>query len=151
MSTVEENRVSDAAELQNVLTRYIDSYEGYHQAAEVVDSTTLKEAFLEIAARRKIIVEHVATLIVRQGEKPDESGSPEAAVHRWWIRVRAKMTDEEFKATLEECVRGEKELARTIDSALEHGNLDERHAAIVAEVATELKEALRTFQSVLGR
>ncbi len=150
MLTAEETRISDAAELQNVLTRYIDSYDGYLQAADVVESLTLKDAFLEIAARRKMIVSHVATLIIRQGEKPDESGSPEAAVHRWWIRVRAKMTDEEFKATLEECVRGEKELARTIDSAMEHGNLQAHHAAIVAEVATELKEALKTFESVLG-
>lgn len=151
MSTAEETRVNDAAELQNVLTRYIDSYDGYTQAAAVVDSPSLAAAFLEIAARRKIIVQHVAVLIVQQGEKADTGGSPEAALHRWWIRVRALMTEEEFKATLAECVRGEKELARTIQDALEHGNLEENHAAIVAEVSTELKEAIHTFESVLGR
>ncbi len=149
MPTDEEIRITDAAELQNVLTRYVDSYDGYTQAAKVVESPGLSAAFLEIAARRKTIVEHVATLIVRQGEKPDVDGSPEAAVHRWWIRVRAGMTQEEFKATLAECVRGEKELARTIEGALSHGNLEANHAAIVAEVATELKEALRTFEAVL--
>ncbi len=151
MPTAEEIRVTDAAELQNVLTRYIDSYDGYHQAAEVVDSPTLAAAFLEIADRRKVIVQHVATLIVHQGEKVDPSGSPEAAIHRWWIRLRANMTDEEFKATLAECVRGEKELARTIQDALDHGNLEANHASIVAEVSTELREALHTFESVLGR
>ena len=149
MPTVEETRIADAAELQNVLTRYVDSYDGYTQAAEVVDSPGLKVAFLEIAARRKIIVAHVATLIVKQGEKPEVEGSPEAAVHRWWMRARANMTSEEFKATLAECVRGEKELARTIESALEHGNLEANHAAIIAEIATELKEALHTFEAVL--
>lgn len=150
MPTAEEARASDAAELQNVLTRYVDSFDGYTQAAEVVESPGLKAAFLEIAARRKTIVEHVATLIVKQGEKADLDGSPEAAVHRWWIRVRAGMTDEEFKATLAECVRGEKELARTIQTALEHGNLEANHATIVAEVATELKAALQTFESALN-
>lgn len=142
---------TDAAELQAVLTRYVDSYDGYLQAAEVVDSPNLATAFREIAARRKVIVDHVTTLIIKQGEKPDADGSPEAALHRWWIRVRTKMSDEEFKATLEECVRGEKELARTIDEALEHGNLETTHAAIVAEVASELKEALQTFEMVLER
>ena len=61
------------------------------------------------------------------------------------------MTDEEFKVTLAECVRGEKELARTIQVALDHGNLEGNHAAIIAEVATELKEALNTFESVLSQ
>jgi len=150
MPTEEEIRITDAAELQNVLTRYVDSYDGYTQAAAVVESPGLAAAFLEIAARRKIIVDHVATMIERQGEKSDLEGSPEAAVHRWWIRVRAGMTQEEFKATLAECVRGEKELARTIEGALAHGNLEASHAAIVAEVATELKEALQTFQQVLA-
>lgn len=151
MLTAEESRVTDAAELQNVLTRYIDSYDGYTQAAAVVDSPTLAAAFLEIAARRQVILQHVAVLIVEQGEKADTSGSPEAALHRWWIRVRAMMTDEEFKATLAECVRGEKELARTIQDTLDHGNLEANHAAIVAEVSAELKEAIQTFESVIGR
>ncbi len=150
MPTAEEERISDAAELQNVLTRYVDSCDGYNQAAEVVESQSLAAAFLEIAARRKVIVAHVSALIVRQGEKPEVGGSPEAAIHRWWIRVRAKMTDEEFKSTLAECVRGEKELARTIEEALDHGNLEAHHASIIAEVATELKEALHTFETVLS-
>lgn len=149
MPTAEEIRVTDAAELQNVLTRYVDSSEGYTQAAEVVESIGLANAFLEIAARRKIIVEHVGALIVQQGEKADFEGSPEAAIHRWWMRVRAGMTSEEFKATLAECIRGEKELARTIEKALAHGNLEANHAAIVKEVATELKETIQTFESVI--
>lgn len=151
MTASEIPRPTDAAELQSVLTRYVDSYDGYLQAAEAVDSPNLAAAFREIAARRKIIVEHVAALITKQGEKPDAEGSPEAAIHRWWIRLRTTMTNEEFKATLAECVRGEKELARTVDEVLEHGNLETSHAAVVAEVAAGLKEALQTFEMVLER
>ncbi len=151
MLSEEETRIKDAAELQHVLTRYIDSYDGYKQAADVVESQSLKEAFLEIAERRKIIVEHVSTLIIKQGEKPDVEGSAEGAVHRWWIRLRAKMTDEEFKATLAECVRGETVLANTIQSALDHGQLESQHAEILAEVSTELKQALQTFETAIGR
>lgn len=150
MATDEEIRISDAAELQTILTRYIDSYDGYQQAAAVVESASLKEAFLEIAARRKIIVEHVTTLIVKQGENPDVEGSPEAAVHRWWIRIRAQMTDEEFKATLAECVRGETVLSKAIRNALDAGNLDTNHAQILSEVSTELEQALQTFETALG-
>ncbi len=149
MPTEEETRVKDAAELQRVLTRYIDSYDGYHQAAEVVDSPWLKSAFVEIAERRKPVIEHVATLIAAQGEKPDTEGSTEAALHRWWIRARAKMTDEELKAVLAECVRGETVLANAVDGALEHGALDSNHAEILLEISAELKAALETFKTAL--
>lgn len=150
MPTMEDPQVTDAAELQNVLTRYIDSHEGYKQAAAMVNSPTLAAAFLEIAERRHVIVQNVSSLILHQGEKVDTNSSPEAAIHRWWMRVRAMMTDEEFRATLAECLRGEKELARTIKDALIHGNLETNHAAIISSVYSELKKAIRTFQSVLN-
>ena len=151
MAAASDPKITDAAELQNVLTRYSDSFFGYIQAAQVIDSKHLANAFLEIAARRKVIVKRVASLSVEEGEKPETDGSPEGAIHRWWIRVRAGMTDEEFKATLEECVRGEKELARTVSNALDHGTLDSNHAAILTEVTAELKEALNIFETALGR
>lgn len=58
-----EDTVTDAAELQNVLTRYVDSIEGYTQAAAVVGTPHLASAFLDIAQRRKAIAEQVAHLI----------------------------------------------------------------------------------------
>ncbi|GAA5116852.1 PA2169 family four-helix-bundle protein [Luteolibacter yonseiensis] len=150
MLTLEDRPVKDAAELQHVLTRYIDSYHGYQQAAAVVSSPSFAEAFLEIADRRQLIVRHVSTLILNQGEKVDSESSPEATLHRWWMLARALMTDDELKAVLAECVRGEKELSRTIHDVLTHGNLDANHAAIITDVATELEEAIRTFESVLN-
>jgi len=151
MATAAEPEVTDAAELQNVLTRYSDSYFGYLQAAEVVQCESLATAFVEIAARRKEIVKRVASMIAAQGEKPDTKGSPEGVIHRWWICVRAGMSEEEFRATLEECVRGETELARTVSEALEVGALLPDHAELLAQVKVELEEALRTFRIALGR
>ena len=150
MANADSISAKDAAELQNVLTRYVDSCDGYAEAAKAVDSTDLAAAFLEIAGRRKLIVDHISALIEKQGEKPDEDGSPEAAVHRWWLRLRARMSTEELEATLAECVRGEKELERTVNAALEKGDLESRHAAILAEIAIELKAAIHTFEAALG-
>lgn len=144
------NQNSDAADLQTVLTRYVDSYDGYTEAAKVVESPSLAAAFLEIALRRKDIVEQVSSMIAKQGEAPDQEGSPEAAVHRWWIRMRAQMTEEDFKATLEECVRGEQELARTVQGALDKGQLSAAHAAILSQVADELLLSLKTFKSAIS-
>ncbi|MES2476284.1 MAG: PA2169 family four-helix-bundle protein [Verrucomicrobiota bacterium] len=150
MTAAEEKTSNDAAELQRVLTRYIDSYHGYLQAAEVTDSTDLADAFREIAQRRESIVHEMAQLIRRNGEKPDETSSPEAAIHRWWMRVRAGLTEEELRATLAECVRGEKELRRTIQNAIEGGCLDTANARLLAEISEELHAAIATFEGALG-
>ncbi len=151
MIATDKPTIHDAAELQNVLTRYIDSCEGYSQAAEVMESPDAASAFLEIAARRKDIVAKVADLILRLGEKPDRSSSPEATVHRWWIRIRAELTDEEFRATLEECIRGEKELRRTLDDAIESGCLESANSQLLKEISQELHAAIQTFETALGR
>lgn len=151
MPTAEVSPLTDAAELQNVLTRYVDSCDGYTQVAAVIESPHLASAFLEIAERRRVIVEHVSTLIRAQGEKAMKEGSSEAAIHRWWIRLRVQMTSEELEATLAECVRGEKELQRTIRGALEQGALESANSAILRDIATELDAAIQTFESALGR
>lgn len=151
MIATEEPTSNDAAELQRVLTRYIDSCEGYTQAAAVTESQDLSGAFLEIAKRRSKIVAKVSQLIRNQGEKADETSSPEAAVHRWWIRVRTEFTDEELHATLAECIRGEKELSRTIQGAIDCGCIDTENSNLLRDISTELHAAIETFESALGR
>ena len=151
MLTDEDTRVTDAAELQNVLTRYIDSYHGYQQAAAGTECDSLAVAFLEIAARRNLIVEKITALIRELGEKPDTEGSAEGAIHRWWMRIRVQMTDEELKVNLAECVRGETVLAETIRNTLNHGGLEPHHAKLLAEMSAEVKSAIHTFQTALDR
>jgi len=151
MTTDDMPPAKDSADLQNVLTRYVDSCDGYVQAAEVIEGPHLKAAFLEIAGRRELIVKRISNLIQKQGAKADVDGSPEAAIHRWWIRVRAQMSTKELEATLAECVRGEKELERTVSDALENGALDSANASTLAEIATELRAAIHTFETALGR
>ncbi len=151
MNATEEQATNDAAELQRVLTRYVDSCEGYTQAAEVTDSQDLSGAFLEIAQRRTKIVAKVSQLIRSHGDKADETSSPEAAIHRWWMGVRAKISTEELHATLAECVRGEKELRRTIQGAIDSGCLDSTNSKLLGEISLELHAAIQTFETALGR
>lgn len=150
MPTLEESIAKDAAELQHVLTRYLDSHDGYRQVAEVAASASWAEAFLEIADRRQAVASQVASLILRQGEKVKDTGSTEAVIHRWWIRFRSQLSDEELRILLEECVRGETELSKAAHEALEHGNLIPAHAAIIREVAAEVDQAIVTFRRYLG-
>lgn len=140
---------SDALELQEVLTRYIDSRDGYLQAAELAQDTGLSAAFAAIAERREIVASRIAQSVGSLGKQPDLEGSPEAGLHRWWIRLKDRFAAHESKAVIAECLRGEKELARTLEDALTDGHLDPAHAALVSEALDEVRIAIGAFENVV--
>lgn len=145
--------VSDSSQLQDVLTRYRDSHDGYLQAAELISLPELAAAFRDIAARRAIISEEVATLIEKDGFRPDLDGSNEAGLHRWWLRVRDKMTDQnhDANAVLSECIRGETELARTLQSALDSESVLPSHIPILTRALDEVKMAVHSFDVLVTK
>jgi len=140
---------SHALELQEVLTRYIDSRDGYLQAAELAQDTGLSAAFAAIAERREKVAVRIAHTVGKLGESPDLEGSPEAGLHRWWIRIKDRFATHESKAIIAECLRGEKELARTLEASLTDGHLDPAHAALVTEALDEVRIAIGAFENVV--
>ena len=145
--------VSDSSQLQDVLTRYRDSHDGYLQAAELISLPELASAFRDIAARRSVISEELATLIQHDGFRPDLDGSNEAGIHRWWLRLREKMTDQKHdaNAVLSECIRGETELARTLQSALDSDSVLPSHVPILTRALDEVKLAVRSFDALVSK
>jgi uncharacterized protein (TIGR02284 family) len=143
--------ISDSSQLQDVLTRYRDSHDGYLQAAKLISLPELAEAFRDIAARRVVISEEFATLIEQNGFRPDLDGSNEAGLHRWWLRLREKMTDQKHDAdaVLSECIRGETELARTLQSALDSDSVLPSHVPVLTRALDEVKLAVRSFDSLV--
>jgi uncharacterized protein (TIGR02284 family) len=140
--------LQDAEALQDVLTRYIDSRDGYQQAAELMPDIELTHTFLNIAERREKIAGRFAEMIQGDGKRPDVNGSPEAGIHRWWIRVRDTLAPDETHAIVEECLRGEKELSRTLQRALEGGYLSEDHMPLIEEALSEVNVAIQAFEVV---
>ncbi|WP_193214994.1 PA2169 family four-helix-bundle protein [Luteolibacter marinus] len=136
-------------DLQNVLTRYADSYEGFHQAAELMPKSHLADAFREIAARRHEIGQRVSGLIRREGEQPEAGGSVEGGAHRWWMRLREKLGDDELQAVLAECVRGEEVLAGSLETALKSQELTAEQAELLREALAEVKTGIGHFTSAL--
>jgi uncharacterized protein (TIGR02284 family) len=107
------------ANLQAVLTRYVDSSLGYDEAAKVAGDGDTAMAFAEIADARAEDSAQIAACIEALGKHADSRGSTEAMLHRWWIDLRDKISGSDPGALLDECLRGECELLRTIKAALE--------------------------------
>ena len=149
MSSTANSETSEAFELQEVLTRYIDSRDGYLQAAELAQDTGLSSAFAAIAERRGKIALKIARMVGDLGKNPGLEGSPEAGLHRWWIRLKDRFAKHESKAIIAECLRGEKELARTLGAALTEGHLEASHVDLVAEALDEIRIAIGAFENVV--
>ena len=129
---------NDAPELQQVLTRYVDSRDGYQQAAESAHDPAFAEAFETIARRRSGIALRLVEEIRDQGLRPDLRGSTEAKIHRWWLNFRADAASDDLHATLSECLRGERELERTIQSALKDAHLLPEHRPLLEAAREDL-------------
>lgn len=140
---------SAVPDLQNVLTRYADSYDGFHQAAELITKPDLAEAFREIAERRGEVGRQVSKWIRKEGEQPEAAGSVEGEAHRWWMRLREKLTDDELQAVLAECVRGEEVLAGSLESALQSADLTAEQSTVLREALAEVRAAIEHFGSAI--
>lgn len=140
---------SDVPDLQDVLTRYVDSSRGYLQAAELMERPDFSAAFAEIAARRGELAAELATLIRGEGEQAEEDPSIEGALHRWWIRLRDTLSDEELEAVLRECVRREKVLLATIEKALDGQGMTSGHAGVLRRARDEIATAIGQFTTIL--
>lgn len=136
-------------DLQEVLTRYIDSTRGYLQAAELMDRPDFSAAFAEIAERRGRVADEMSVLIRREGENPEESPSIEGAIHRWWIRLRETVSDEELAAVISECVRGEKVLLGTIEKVLDSQGVTASQAEVLRLAREEIATTVGQFMTIL--
>jgi len=140
---------SDALELQQVLTRYVDSQEGYQQAAELMEREDLASAFREVSVRRLEVGKRIAKLLERKGEEAEAEGSVEGAIHRWWIRLREKIAAEELQAILSECIRGEKALLESLQKAMESSENSEDVGQILRDASVEVRMAIDHFEAAL--
>lgn len=146
-TSVSEAAINDVDELQEVLTRYIDSRNGYRAAADEVDYQALANTMLKIAKRRNTIAETFSELIAAQGYRADVDGSNEAKIHRWWIHLRAGMSNHEISSVIHECLRGETELEKTLRSVRENPELLPEHLPLIEAALEDIKETVADLEA----
>jgi len=149
MSIGKDAATSAVPDLQEVLTRYVDSTRGYLQAAELMERADFSAAFTEIAARRGEDAKEMSGLIQQEGEHPEEGPSIEGALHRWWIRVRETVSDEELAAVISECVRGEEVLLGSIEKALDGQGVTSAQAEVLRRAREVIATTVGQFKTIL--
>lgn len=107
------------SELKNVLTRVVDSADGYESAAETAKNGSFAVMFRERAQERRGFATEIRNHLQTVGESADDDGSILAAAHRAFTDIREAVTNgRDDEAVLNEVARGEKTLLNEYESAL---------------------------------
>jgi uncharacterized protein (TIGR02284 family) len=128
--------------LKTLLTRLIDSREGYRESIEHVRTPALKSIFEEFMARRDRDASEVRAWLTQSGHTADDDGSILASAHRTFTSLKDSVTGGSDEQTLAEVIRGEKTLLDAYEKALEaaggadpeFGWLSEQHAGLKATI-----------------
>jgi uncharacterized protein (TIGR02284 family) len=106
------------SELKNVLTRVVDSADGYENAAQSADNGSFAVMFRERAQERRGFATEIRNHLQSVGENVDEDGSLLASAHRAFTDLRDAVTGRDDQAILNEVERGESKLLNDYESAL---------------------------------
>lgn len=109
--------------LNELLVKNHDAEKGYINAAENVDSSTLKIFFKRRATERSEFAKEIRTEILRYGEDPKDSGSFKGTVHRNWMSLKSLFSSNDEEAILEEAIRGEEASLEEYNEILEDKTL----------------------------
>lgn len=94
--------------LQGLLEKNYDAEKGFKNAITNTKNEHLKEFLKNQSAKRNRFATELDNEIRSMNEKPIETGSATASLHRTWIDIKSSVAGNTDEAVLEECIRGEK-------------------------------------------
>lgn len=94
-------------QLQQLIRMNIDSYDGFHEAAERIQDQSLADLFRQLAQERSALATELQNYVEWNGKQAVDDGSLAAAVHRRWIDIRGMISGGDASAILAEAERGE--------------------------------------------
>ncbi|WGH79471.1 ferritin-like domain-containing protein [Jannaschia ovalis] len=133
--------------LKTLLTRLIDSREGYREAVDHVDSPRLTEIFESFISRRDRDAAEVRAYLVKEGQTIADDGSLLAAAHRVFLDLKEKATGGRDAAVLQEVIRGESHLLQTYEDAQDAAGAEAPETLFLREQHAALKSAIQQLET----
>lgn len=106
--------------LQKLIRYNIDACNGFNEAADKIDHEAVATLFRRLGEERRRQAEELKQFVtVASDEKPEDSGSATAAMHRAWIDLRAALNGGDPYVILIEAERGEDAIKGEYEDVLE--------------------------------
>ena len=126
--------------LNNLIETCKDGQEGFQQAAEGVQDSSLKSLFYEYSQQRAKFVGELQGLVRDLGGEAETSSSIAGALHRGWINIKSAVTGRDDAAILNECERGE-DIAKSAYKDALAADLPSNVTSVIQEQATLVQQA----------
>ncbi|HEY0048400.1 MAG TPA: PA2169 family four-helix-bundle protein [Pyrinomonadaceae bacterium] len=126
--------------LNNLIETCKDGQEGFQQAAEGVQDSSLKSLFYEYSQQRAKFVGELQGLVRDLGGEAETSSSIAGALHRGWINIKSAVTGRDDAAILNECERGE-DIAKSAYKDALAADLPSNVTSVIQEQATQVQQA----------
>lgn len=120
METRNEKTISVVSELAEFVN---DSIIGYKKGAEETKNTHLRSFCYIHSAERSRFLDELNTILRRNGEDPERSGTVKGALYRRWMDVKAAFTGSDDEAIINSCLYGEEWALKAYHEALENSEL----------------------------
>ena len=133
--------------LKTLLTRLVDSREGYRDAIDHVEGAHVRGILTQFMERRDRNAAEVRAYLTKEGHNVDEDGSILASAHRSFLDMKDEVAGSDDAAILAEIVRGEKVLLASYDDALSAAGGADPEYAFLAEQHASLKSAIAQLET----
>ncbi|MDQ3798741.1 MAG: PA2169 family four-helix-bundle protein [Acidobacteriota bacterium] len=133
--------------LNNLIETCKDGQEGFQQAAEGVQDSSLKTLFYEYSQQRAQFVGELQGLVRELGGDAETSSSIAGALHRGWINIKSAVTGRDDAAILNECERGEDVAKNAYKDALA-ADLPTNVSSVIQRQATGVQQAHDRIRSL---
>lgn len=104
--------------LNDLLERNYDAEKGFKNAAEQTENHSLQRFFNSKAEQRCEFQKELRSKIVQMGGDPEDDGSFEGSMHRFWMDVVGTFTGKDEEEILDVCEDGEENALKNYDEAL---------------------------------
>ena len=135
--------------LNDLITKNYDAENGYKEAAEKIEHTSLKGYFQNQSQNRYDFGHEIKPLIAKYGGETIKGTSIVGDLHRTWIAIRNAFTSGD-KAIYEECIRGEEAFSKEYGDMLKDHNLPEDVANVVLKQKASVDKALISLREMEG-
>ncbi len=140
----EKSREQLLSNLQGLLEKNYDAEKGFRNAITNVKNEHLKEYLKNQSVKRHRFVSELDREIRLLNEKPIESGSTTAKLHRTWMDIKSSIAGNDDEAVLEECIRGEKASEKEYREAIEENHFP-------PQIGNVLNNHLKEIQMTLSQ
>lgn len=130
--------------LNELLIKNYDAEKGYLNAAENIESPTLKIFFKRRASERSEFAKEIRTEILRYGEEPKDSGSFKGILHRNWMSLKSLFSTNDEEAILKEAIRGEEASLEEYEDILKDRTLPPSIDSMLLKQKNAIQSAINT-------